>query len=211
MAYRNPSRRRPPFFLQQPLVREGDLRRAVAGSDRLPRKTDRLQGALVLIGFAVGGRAGARLAKELGQLAGRDTLLRRVRSAPLPGSSEVRVLGVDDWARRKGVASARSWSISNAAKPSIFCPIEKRRALRIGCGLIRSSSSSAAIGPVLTWMGLAREHRRRCKASRSLASVQEPDRRGGTLRGSASPSRTPGREKRRPDATTDRLFTGRMF
>jgi transposase len=67
------------------------------------RKTDRLQGALSLIGFALGGRAGARLAKELGLLAGRDTLLRRVRSAPLPGSGEkVRVLGVDDWARRKG-------------------------------------------------------------------------------------------------------------
>jgi transposase len=66
------------------------------------RKTDRLQGALALIGFALGGRAGARLAKELALLAGRDTLLRRVRSAPLPGSGEVRVLGVDDWARRKG-------------------------------------------------------------------------------------------------------------
>ena len=49
------------------------------------RKTDRLQGALSLIGFALGGRAGSRLASELGLLAGRDTLLRRVRSAPLPG------------------------------------------------------------------------------------------------------------------------------
>ena len=66
------------------------------------RKTDRLQEALLLIGFALGGRAGARVARELGLLASRDTLLRRVRSAPLPDSSEVRVLGVDDWARRKG-------------------------------------------------------------------------------------------------------------
>jgi transposase len=66
------------------------------------RKTDRLQGALSLIGFALGGRAGSRVAKELGLLASRDTLLRKVRSASLPGSGEVRVLGVDDWARRKG-------------------------------------------------------------------------------------------------------------
>jgi transposase len=66
------------------------------------RKTDRLQEALLLIGFALGGRAGARVAKELGLLASRDTLLRKVRSEPLPDSSEVRVLGVDDWARRKG-------------------------------------------------------------------------------------------------------------
>ncbi len=66
------------------------------------RKTDRLQEALSLIGFALGGRAGARVAKELGLLASRDTLLRRVRSAPLPDSGEVRALSVDDWARRKG-------------------------------------------------------------------------------------------------------------
>ena len=66
------------------------------------RKTDRLQGALSLIGLALGGRAGTRLAKELGLLAGRDTLLRRVRSAPLAGFGAVRALGVDDWARRKG-------------------------------------------------------------------------------------------------------------
>jgi transposase len=66
------------------------------------RKTDRLQEALLLIGFSLGGRAGARVAKELGLLASRDTLLRRVRSVPLPDSGEVRVLGVDDWARRKG-------------------------------------------------------------------------------------------------------------
>jgi transposase len=66
------------------------------------RKTDRLQEAVSLIGFALGGRAGSRLAKELGVLTGRDTLLRRIRSAPLPGFTEVRVLGVDDWALRKG-------------------------------------------------------------------------------------------------------------
>jgi transposase len=68
------------------------------------RKTDRLQEALSLIGFALGGRAGSRLASELGLLTGRDTLLRRIRSAPLPGFTEVRVLGVDDWALRKGQA-----------------------------------------------------------------------------------------------------------
>ena len=46
------------------------------------RKTDRLQGALSFIGFALGGRAGTKLAKELGLLAGRDTgipPLRRTR------------------------------------------------------------------------------------------------------------------------------------
>ena len=79
-------------------------------AERLPeiadyaRKTDRLREALSLIGFALGGRAGVRLACELGLVASRDTLLRHVRRTPLPEASEVRVLGVDDWARRKGVA-----------------------------------------------------------------------------------------------------------
>ena len=53
------------------------------------RKTDGLQRALSLIGFALGGRAGARVAKELGLLASCDTLLRKVRSAPLAGSGKV--------------------------------------------------------------------------------------------------------------------------
>lgn len=79
-------------------------------AERLPevaayaRKTDRLQEALRLIGLALGGRAGARLAKELGLVASPDTLLRRVRRTPVPDVGEVRVLGVDDWARRKGFA-----------------------------------------------------------------------------------------------------------
>ena len=68
------------------------------------RKTNRLQEALSLIGFALGGRAGEQLACELGLVASRDTLLRRIRRAPLPEASGIRVLGVDDWARRKGVA-----------------------------------------------------------------------------------------------------------
>ncbi len=68
------------------------------------RKTDRLQGALALIGFALGGRAGARLAQELGLMASPATLLRRGRHAAFADAGEVRVLGVDDWARRKGVA-----------------------------------------------------------------------------------------------------------
>ena len=66
------------------------------------RKTNRLQGALSLIGFAPGGRSGSRLGSELGLLTGRDTLLRRIRGAPLPSFTKVRVLGVDDWALRKG-------------------------------------------------------------------------------------------------------------
>jgi transposase len=66
------------------------------------RKTDRLEEALLAIALELGGRAGARLAAELGIVAARDTLLRRIKAAPLPGVGKVRVLGVDDFAFKKG-------------------------------------------------------------------------------------------------------------
>jgi len=78
--------------------------------ERLPdvaaraRKTGRLEGALLAIVFELGGRAGARLAEELGLVVGRDALLRRAKSAPLPDGGKVRSLGVDDFAFRKGHA-----------------------------------------------------------------------------------------------------------
>jgi transposase len=66
------------------------------------RRTGRLAEALRRIGLALGGAAGARLAAALKMKAGIDlilTLIRRGRptKTPLP-----RVLGVDDWALRKG-------------------------------------------------------------------------------------------------------------
>ena len=76
--------------------------------ERLPdiaaraRKTARMEEALLAIVFELGGRAGARLAEELGLVVGRDALLRRAKSAPLPDVGKVRVLGVDDFAFRKG-------------------------------------------------------------------------------------------------------------
>jgi transposase len=66
------------------------------------RKTGRLEEALLAIALELGGRAGARLALELGILAACDTLLRRIKGAPLPEVGKVRVLGVDDFAFKKG-------------------------------------------------------------------------------------------------------------
>ena len=76
--------------------------------ERLPdvaaraRKTVRLEEALLAIALELGGRAGARLALELGIVAARDTLLKRIKGAPLPEVGKVRVLGVDDFAFKKG-------------------------------------------------------------------------------------------------------------
>jgi transposase len=76
--------------------------------ERLPevaaraRKTARMEDALLAIAFELGGRAGARLAAELGLTAGRDALLERIKGALLPEAGKVRVLGTDDFAFKKG-------------------------------------------------------------------------------------------------------------
>ena len=62
------------------------------------RFTTRLNRALERVGLALAGRAGARL----GFGAGRMTLLRRVMALPDPAFSTPRVLGVDDFAIRRG-------------------------------------------------------------------------------------------------------------
>jgi transposase len=58
--------------------------------------------ALELIGFLMGGEAGARAALKLAMKTSPDTLLRRVRQAKLPTAVTPRVLGVDDFAFRRG-------------------------------------------------------------------------------------------------------------
>lgn len=69
---------------------------------RYARKTARLNDALAVIGFAIGGEAGARAACELGMTTSPDTLLRRIRQAVFKERETPRVLGVDDWAFRRG-------------------------------------------------------------------------------------------------------------
>jgi transposase len=66
------------------------------------RKTVRLDDALRLIGFLLGGEAGSRAARKLAMTTSPDTLLRRVRRATPPCAPTPRVLGVDDFAFRRG-------------------------------------------------------------------------------------------------------------
>jgi len=69
---------------------------------RYARRTLRATEALNWITLALGGQAGARLARRLGLLASGSTLLRQVRRRPQRTmTSAPRVLGIDDWAWRK--------------------------------------------------------------------------------------------------------------
>ena len=69
---------------------------------RYGRRTRGLDAILQAIALALGGRAGARLSGRLACPASRSTLLRLIRTLPDPQPGQVAVLGVDDFALRKG-------------------------------------------------------------------------------------------------------------
>ena len=78
-------------------------------TERLPRvvapyarRTARLESVLSLLAFALGGEPGARIVQRLGMTASPATLLRLVRRVTILEQPAPRVLGVDDWAFRKG-------------------------------------------------------------------------------------------------------------
>jgi transposase len=79
--------------------------------ERLPdvaaraRKTGRLEKALLAVVLELGGRAGSRLAAELGLLVGRDALLERIKSNYRVATENIKVLGIDDFGFKRGNAS----------------------------------------------------------------------------------------------------------
>ena len=90
------------FFCQNP-----ECQRKIF-AERLPnvvvpyaRRTLRLQDLLALIGFAVGGEAGRKLAEGMKLSASPDTLLRLIRATPDTPLPTPRILGVDDFAFRR--------------------------------------------------------------------------------------------------------------
>jgi transposase len=69
---------------------------------RYARRTPLLTATLEAIGVALAGRAGARLAGALGLWVSRSTMLRVAMAIPDPPAPVPRVLGVDDFALKRG-------------------------------------------------------------------------------------------------------------
>src|SRR3954463_4124978 len=80
------------------------------------RRTVRLHEIQQQIGFALGGEPGSRLAGRLAMPVSGDTLLRLVRASNTAISPPPRILGVDDWAWRRGQRYG-----------TIICDLERRR------------------------------------------------------------------------------------
>jgi transposase len=91
------------FFCSNP---ECELRtfaeQVPAVTQRHQRRTPLLRSQLEAIALALAGRAGARLASALGTEVSRTTLIRLIHALPDPQIGQVTVLGVDDFAKRRG-------------------------------------------------------------------------------------------------------------
>ncbi|MGW3911482.1 transposase family protein [Streptomyces sp. NPDC005070] len=66
------------------------------------QRTERLRSTLVSVGLALAGRASTRLVPALGVSVSRSTFLRLVEALPDPEVPAPRVVGVDEYATRKG-------------------------------------------------------------------------------------------------------------
>jgi Transposase/zinc-finger of transposase IS204/IS1001/IS1096/IS1165 len=97
------------------------------------QRSDRLAEAQTDIGMALGGEAGARLSRRLAMLVSGDTVLRVIRRCKSAGCAPPRVVGIDDWAWRRG----RRYG-------TIVCDLERGRVLDLLPG--------RACEPVRDWL-----------------------------------------------------------
>jgi transposase len=74
--------------------------------DRYQRRISRLTAEVSAVARELAGRASARLLPALGITASRHTALRVLLKIPLPGAAVPRVLGIDDFALRRGLVYA---------------------------------------------------------------------------------------------------------
>ena len=153
------------------------------------QETTRFTEILRSVAYALGGRAGERLSGRLGLRISDDTLLRRVKRSGecCPHSTSIPVLGVDEWAWRKGY-SGYGTILVDLKRRVVADLLPDRSAAGFEKWLpnIPKWRSSAGTVTVCTPMEDTAERRKRNK-SRSFSSSAEFDQ-GRTTRVGASPA-----------------------
>jgi transposase len=84
------------------------------------RRTSRLDGLVHHLGLALGGRPGQSFARRLLLPVSKDTLLRAVRRHSEQPATEPRMIGIDDWAWKRGHRYG-----------TIVCDLERRRIIDV--------------------------------------------------------------------------------
>jgi len=136
------------------------------------RRTRRLAEAQGRTGAALGGEAGARLLSRLAMPANADTVLRLLKRLPLPRETEPRVIGVDDWAKRRG----RSYG-------TIVVDLEQRRVV----DLLHDRTAATLAGWLRQRPGI--EVVARCQRHLDRRARRGPGRRPVASAGQPAPSR----------------------
>ena len=96
------------LFVRKFFCRNQDCARKIFTERLLPfvrpwaQVTTRLFEAVQAIGLATSGELATRLADRIGIHSSPTTTLRRIMALPSPSSSQVSLLGIDDWSFRRG-------------------------------------------------------------------------------------------------------------